>query len=328
MVRDISVTHPVGVAFDAVRTILFTPFDLGKWFIIGFGAFLAQLGSGGFGGPNFNYNVGSPPGPGSPTGDLSELIDWISQHIVVISAIALAVVTVGVTLTLLFLWLSSRGQFMLLDNVIHNRAKVAEPWRRFKLLAGSLFRLRLGLLALTTLISLLVIAAGLALAWSDIQHKTFTVRGVLALIGGVGLLSLIMLTFALCQHVLVDFVVPIMFRRNLTCMAGVRVFRHEILRGHVWTLTLFYLMRALLMIAAGIAAFVVTLLTCCLAALPYLGSVILLPITLFFRSYSLLYLEQFSPEWKMLYPDIPHEHDPFAPQPPAPHPPPAGPYPG
>jgi len=31
MVRDISVTHPVGVAFDAVRTILFTPFDLGKF---------------------------------------------------------------------------------------------------------------------------------------------------------------------------------------------------------------------------------------------------------------------------------------------------------
>ena len=168
---------------------------------------------------------------------------------------------------------------------------------------------------LTALVHLSVLVAAVGLAWSDIRDQTFTARGVAALLGGVGLLSLIMLTYFLCQHVLVDFVVPIMFRRNVTCMAGVGVFRGEILPGHVWSLTLFYLMRGLLAIAGAMAAGVAICLTCCLVALPYIGSVILLPITLFFRSYSLLYLEQFSPEWKMLYPDIPHEHDPFAPQP-------------
>ena len=47
---EISVTAPVGQALDRVKRMLFQPFDLGKWFVIGFCAWLAGLGESGGGG--------------------------------------------------------------------------------------------------------------------------------------------------------------------------------------------------------------------------------------------------------------------------------------
>src|SRR5438874_7912002 len=41
----------------------------------------------------------------------------------------------------------------------------------------------------------------------------------------------------------------------------------------------------------------VTCLTCCLASLPYIGTVMVLPVPVFFRSFSLLFLRQFGADW-------------------------------
>jgi hypothetical protein len=59
----VSVTVPLGQAIDRVKLVLFRPFDLGKWFVIGFCAWLAQLGETGFGG-NFNFGGGHHDGRG------------------------------------------------------------------------------------------------------------------------------------------------------------------------------------------------------------------------------------------------------------------------
>ncbi len=53
----IEFVKPFEEAFELMKKILFQPFDLGKWCVIGFAAWLAQLGSGG--GFNFRYNRGS-----------------------------------------------------------------------------------------------------------------------------------------------------------------------------------------------------------------------------------------------------------------------------
>ncbi|HLX94273.1 MAG TPA: hypothetical protein VKU37_00855 [Verrucomicrobiae bacterium] len=45
--REISVAEPVSPALEQVKRVLFRPFDLGKWFTIGFCAWLAQLGESG-----------------------------------------------------------------------------------------------------------------------------------------------------------------------------------------------------------------------------------------------------------------------------------------
>ena len=50
----IEVFAPFGEAFETTRKILFQPFDLTKWFVIGFAAWLATMFSGG----GFNYRRG------------------------------------------------------------------------------------------------------------------------------------------------------------------------------------------------------------------------------------------------------------------------------
>ena len=44
---NISVVDPIGQSLKRTSEILFKPFDLRKWFVLGFCAFLAYLGEGG-----------------------------------------------------------------------------------------------------------------------------------------------------------------------------------------------------------------------------------------------------------------------------------------
>src|SRR3982074_315066 len=53
----IEIFKPFGEAFELTKKILFQPFDLKKWFVIGFAAFL----SGHFAGVGFNFPIGGFP---------------------------------------------------------------------------------------------------------------------------------------------------------------------------------------------------------------------------------------------------------------------------
>ena len=44
----IEIFKPFGEAFELMKKILFQPFDLGKWCVIGFAVFLTHLNGGGF----------------------------------------------------------------------------------------------------------------------------------------------------------------------------------------------------------------------------------------------------------------------------------------
>lgn len=82
-------------------------------------------------------------------------------------------------------------------------------------------------------------------------------------------------------------------------MASWTDFRAELLEGRVGKFVLYFLFRAVVLsIVVGFIALGVTCATCCIAVLPYIGSVILLPLSVFDRQYSLYYLEQFGPGWQ------------------------------
>src|ERR1700724_1438811 len=53
----IELIKPFEEAFRLMKQILFQPFELKKWFVIGFAAWLAQIGAGG--GVNYRYGRGS-----------------------------------------------------------------------------------------------------------------------------------------------------------------------------------------------------------------------------------------------------------------------------
>jgi len=291
----ISITDPIQPAYAYMRRLLFEPFQAKKWFLLGFAAFLAHLADGG----SFNYN--SNPFNRSRGGpDFEGALSWVSEHLVLVITLAVMAFLLILALSILLQWLSSRGQFMFLDGVAHDSSDIAEPWARFRELGNQVFAFRVKLMLAGWGAFFIIVGLGVALALPDIRARHFGMASILALVVAGGLLLLVLLALVLVTMLLRDFVVPIMYQRNLGTAAAWSVLRQELLPGRAWTFVGFYLVNLLLGVVAALLMLLGCCLTCCLALLPYLSSVVFLPIHVFFRCYSLKFLEQFGEEWRIL----------------------------
>jgi|ERR1700674_3227457 len=299
---QVSVTSPIQPAIERAKRLLFQPFNLGKWFAIGFCAWLAGLGQGGFTGfhgrlPS-SWRSSQVPSSSSWNGSgewLEQLRDEVMRNLYWIVPVAVAAAGLIVVLWLLLVWLSSRGEFMFLHCVALDRAEVAVPWHQHAGKARSLFlfRLALGLIAMVPVLLLLAIIGVLAVRIFR-QGGTDPV-GWLLLIAAVLALVAVGVVFAIVAKLTRDFVVPIMFLRGGTC----REAWSELLglfAGRFHLLIVYLLFQIVLGLAIGIGILVIVIATCCLAGclliLPYLGTVALLPVLVFQRAYSLYYLGQ------------------------------------
>ncbi len=313
MAKPISVVDPITPAFTWMKRVLFQPFDISKWFVLGFCVWLAELLKGGMG-SSFQFPGGPGGGPGSGGGPAipPEAKAWFQENLgwIVLAGVGLLLLVLGIKI--LCLWLNSRADFLFLDNVIRNRAEIVKPWRQFRRLGNSLFSFRLVLILAAFVATLLILGLCVLIAWPDIDAGRFTAYGATAL--GVLVLLLLPLSLVLVAIGLVlhDFVLPIMYYRDATTLDAFRTFRAEIVPGHVGVLILFYLMKLALGFVGGMiamAALVVLMictlcLFCCVMALPlagtYLMAVLYLPISVFFRSYPLFFLAQFGDRWRMM----------------------------
>jgi len=93
------------------------------------------------------------------------------------------------------------------------------------------------------------------------------------------------------------FLVPTMYLKRVRSIEGWKTAWSLFYSKHKWSSVLFFFMWVLLSIAAGTAAIFVICATCCVAALPYVSSVVLLPITVFFVCYAMMYIQQFGDGW-------------------------------
>ncbi len=289
----ISVTAPIEAAIARTKKILFQPFSAEKWFALGFCAFLANLGEGGGVRGGNAFRSGSQP----DTQAFQTVADWFSNHLMLVVGIGLLFLLLIIALVAFLQWLSSRGQFMFLDGVVHNQAQVTKPWKHFRALGNDLFFFRFFLgLAFMGSFAIIGLMAWL-IARPDIAARHFGGLALSAILVGGGLLVISALAFGLVGLLLIDFIVPIMYRLDLKTIEAISVFRQEILPGHAGIFVLFYLMKIALGIVAAVIIVAGTCLTCCIAALPYLSSVFFLPVFVFFRCYSLCFLEQFGDGW-------------------------------
>lgn len=110
-----------------------------------------------------------------------------------------------------------------------------------------------------------------------------------------------------------------MFLRRKPCLDGWREFG-RLLTAQPGEFIVYLLFQIVLAIALGLLVLMVVLVTCCIAGclliLPYLGTVLLLPVLVFKRAYSLHYLAQYGPEYDAFAP--PPAPPPVAPEPGAP----------
>jgi hypothetical protein len=300
--REISVAEPVAPALERVKQMLFKPFDLAKWITLGFCAWLAGLGESGGGGGGGNFNTGNHFGDhnGQPAEQLRhfyhEARDYVMFNLGWIIPVAILLVLFLVMLWLLVLWLNSRGKFMFLHCVALDKAEVAEPWSKFKDEANSLFRFRIGLGLIGMVLTLpLAVFMLLAILRMFLQGEA-DVAGVMTAVGlGLGLL-LVALVLAVIRKFLVDFVVPIQYLRGGSCLSAWGTF-YALLAECPGQFALYLLFQIVLGMAIGIIVFAAVLLTCCCAGclmlLPFIGTVLLLPVLVFKRAYPLYYLAQY-----------------------------------
>ena len=92
-----------------------------------------------------------------------------------------------------------------------------------------------------------------------------------------------------------------MFATGQPVMPAWREFRQSVLPGNRWSFFGFLLMQALLGIAMVIGQVLIGCATCCIGFLPYLSSVIALPLHIFSRAYPIYFLQQFSPRYQIIY---------------------------
>lgn len=299
---NIAYSDPLSRGWNRMKKALFQPFDLGKWFTIGFTAFLAALLDGGSPGGIGNYSERYK----HQRFDWEEFSnypniawEWLMEHALWFTLIIIGVFFL-IALSIVLTWLSSRGKFMFLDNIIHDRAEVVKPWHEYKQQGNSLFLWRLVygficfVLIMISLILSVVVIVNLFTGYAELPVKVFSILGlVIQFIVLVILMSFISLF-------LNNFVVPIMYKNKITTSKAWFKFL-PILSRHLGHFILYGLFIFVLTILVVISVIIFGLFTCCigfiLLIIPFIGSVIFLPISYTFRAFSIEFLEQFGEDF-------------------------------
>jgi len=288
----ISFVEPLSRAVERMRRILLQPFDLVKWLVLGFSAWLAGLASSGSGGGS-SWQAADDEIDGSHEiiSNLDQALESLVSNFFMVPLVLL-LISVILVIVLLVLWVSSRGKFIFLDNVVHNRAEIVEPWKRFKELGNSLFLWRLCFalvcVAVAVVLMLLIFAPAATLSFSDALHG-LSFAGIL--VGGLtAAVFAAIATFVLL--LLENFIVPIMYRFDLKATEAWRAFLPW-LKSHSGWFVLYVLFILLIAIPACLVYFVLCCCTCCFVLIPYVGTVILLPVWVAYRCYGPEFLAQF-----------------------------------
>lgn len=299
---NVQFMEPLNRAWKRMTVALFKPFDLHKWLVIGFNAFLAGL---------MEHNGGSGGSRIQKGGNFGDLVlfprtawDWLQSHPGWAIAILFGVLVAAAVIVALT-WISSRGVFMFLSSVVHDRVEIAGPWRDYQKEGNSLFvwRLLFGLASF-------VVFGGL-IAWFFVRGAALYEGGAdpilpVGLIVGTGLMTLaILLVWGYIVLFYREFVSALMFKHRISAGEAWTRFL-ALFRSQPWPFIGFGILTFLLVLVFAAAVVFAVIGTCCIGALflviPYISTVVTLPVWYAYRAFSLEFLAQFGPEYEVFPP--------------------------
>ena len=288
-----------------MKKALFQPFDISKWFRIGFTAWLAGFtdcnGSSGGGGNKNSYHDVS-----DAWSDIFSFPqtawNWLMDHPVIFNLIIVGVVLLFVIMAIV-IWVSSRGKFMFLHNVIYNKSEISAPWHEYKKEGNSLFlwQFFFGLFAAAVFILFMIYCFVTAknLYYADLLNVAIFWAVAMMVLMFIGYLII----FGYISLFLKDFVVLIMYKHRIGVIKGWGEFL-KLFFPHFFPFIGYGLFIFVLGIAVAIAVVFFALFTCCigllLIAIPYIGAVVLLPVSYTFRAFSIEFLAQFGDHYNVL----------------------------
>jgi hypothetical protein len=200
-------------------------------------------------------------------------------------------VIVVIAIVVVLMWLSARGRFIFADCIVRNRGAIEEPWREFKREGNSYFLFSL----LATVIVLFVLGLSALPFWMPLALGREMPEGI-GFFLGIGLLALVALVTGVVFYLISSFMIPVMYRQRCGASAAFQT-TVKLIASNAGVVILYLLFVLVLGLAFAMVSCLATCLTCCIAAIPYLGTVIMLPAYVFFMSYLLLFVRQFGPEY-------------------------------
>lgn len=238
---------------------------------------------------------------------MSSMEDIFGELAAVVLGVGIVFLVVAVVLlialVLAMVWVSCRGTFMFIDNIAHNQASIAAPWKRYSQQGWQLFYLYL--VAVGGFIALLIGGTVFYVILAEADVLTFDSDISLAiLIVVIGLLIAFVIAFSVLTILVKAIVIPRMYVQQCGVIPAMK---------DSWTLFCHYPLEwiAYILVSIGLAIASIVLVltfclfTCCIAALPYINQVVMLPMYVFLQAYSLFFVAQFGPEWNVFSPTPP-----------------------
>jgi hypothetical protein len=295
--ESIDYIAPIRRALDRTMLILFRPFDMIKWLVIGFTAWLANLLSGGGGGGGGGSALGKAKDQLPDVDSVKEyagetantVIRFMQDYAGMLGLILIALLILGgIVLLVVLTWVSSRGKFMFLDNVLNNRSEITSPWTEFRVQGDSLFLWRIIFGVAATLSLVAVVGLGIFSVLPFLRARQLV---GMAIGGGVSA-GLILIAMLLCLGYIAlfveDFLLPIMHRNRIGIVAAWRIFK-DLIDQNFGFFLLYGLLKFGINAVIGTVTMVLIIAACCFCCLgiilmlPFVGTVALLPIHVFKR---------------------------------------------
>lgn len=309
----INFTQAFDRAWERMHVILFRPFNFGKWCAIGLSAFLAGFLEGGNGvNGSYNQDLGNNSSTQSLpykapdfqhiTTDFNHLLAGMTFGLIVLAG--LAIIALVFAFILLLYWLGARGQFMFLDNLVRNRGAIGWPWHYYARQANSLFFFYVLLMLATFAILLPFVGIGIIMGLPLFQQHRWPHGGeigefvILALAYFAAAVAIAFITF-----IFREFGIPLMFRQGLPARKAFAA-TLQLLQQHTGSVVIFVLLRIAIFFAVAIVSAILCCATCCAEMIPYIGTVILLPVVVYVRCFTLDCLAQFGPEYDVWTVDV------------------------
>jgi hypothetical protein len=309
----IEIIAPFQAAFEWMKGMLFRPFDFAKWLTVAFAAFLA----GGWGGGG-NYRGINRVSNGdwkyrvTRHGDLG--LDWNFTPWII--AAAIGVFLIALVLGTIWLWVSSRGKFIFTDCIVKNRGAIGEPWREFRREGNSYFFFALAVAAGMLVLAILTVFAVVLPLGSFSGDNTLTAASGAALVIVLIIFGLIWLAILIVWGLVSNFMVPVMYRRRCSAREAFADVA-KLISQNLGPFLLFVLFMMALALGVAIAGMIAACSTCCVGALPYISTVILLPAIVWLATYRLLFLRQFGDQYDVWANVTPSPSAALPPAPPA-----------
>jgi hypothetical protein len=285
-------------AYARVVAVLFKPFDITRWFSMGFCAWLAYIGtqSG-----NFNGMRESKPELLKQQADgfldkLGELPDHPG-----LVAFVIAIIVLSLLLALWMCSLRSRGDFMFLHRWYRPDAPILQCWSASRAAGQALFVWRIQFF----LFSVVFFAVDAVAAYLLVVRPYFDAGKVWSdalvrpTIGCVTVAVLLAIAVQVVAHFAKAFVVPVMYWHGVTVpKAWQTVF--ELCNQYPVAVLGYLSLVMFFWVITTLAILLFILCTCCVGLiplmLPYFNGVVLLPVLLFFRGFPVCFLSQWRVE--------------------------------